>query len=86
VRLREHLRGGDLVGRLGEGEVGVLLRDTVSAQAGALVTRLRQLLERDGIPLTQVAIGMASRNPGEPAVDALAQEARQRARYHASDN
>ena len=82
VRIREHLRGGDLVGRLGEGEVGVLLHDTSDAQAEVPIVRLRQLLEREG----NVFIGMATRSPGEPTVNALAQEARQRTRYHASDN
>jgi len=82
VRIREHLRGGDLVGRLGEGEVGVLLHDTSDAQAEVPIVRLRQLLERE----TNVFIGMATRRPGEPTVNALAQEARQRTRHHASDN
>ena len=82
VRIREHLRGGDLVGRLGEGEVGVLLHDTSDAQAEVPIVRLRQLLEREA----NVFIGMATRKPGEPTVNALAQEARQRTRYHASDN
>jgi hypothetical protein len=86
VRLREHLRGSDLVGRLGDGEVGVLLYGTAVAQAGALVARLRALLEREGVPLAQVSIGMAGRNPGEATAGALAQEARQKARYHASDH
>jgi len=86
VRIREHLRGGDLVGRLGEGEVGVLLHDTSVAQAETLMVRLRQLLARDGVPMAEVFVGMASRNPGEPTVNALAQEARQRARDYAGDN
>jgi hypothetical protein len=46
------------------------------------IVRLRQLLEREA----NVFIGMATRKPGEPTVNALAQEARQRTRYHASDN
>jgi len=86
VRIRQHLRGGDLVGRLGEGEVGVLLHDTAGDQAAALVVRVRQLLERDGVPLAGVVIGTATRKPGESTVNALTEEARQRARYHASDN
>jgi len=86
VRIRQHLRGGDLVGRLGDGEVGVLLHDTAGDRADALVVRVRQLLERDGVPLAGVFIGTATRKPGESTVNALAEEARQRARYHASDN
>jgi hypothetical protein len=82
VRIREHLRGGDLVGRLGDGEVGVLLYDTSDAQADMPIVRLRRLLERE----SNVFIGMATRKPGEPTVNALAQEARQQTPYHASDN
>ena len=87
--LREHLRGGDLVGRLGEGDVGVLLHDAAAAQAEALDCALCggcwNADGRSGIG-RQVAIGMATRRPGDPTTGALAQEARQRARYHASDN
>jgi hypothetical protein len=86
VSLREHLRGGDLVGRLDAGDVGLLLQDTAGPQAAALIARLRRLLERDGVPLAQVAIGMASRNPGESVTGTLAQEARQSARGYGSDN
>jgi len=50
------------------------------------MVRLRQLLARDGVPMAEVFVGMASRNPGEPTVNALAQEARQRARDYAGDN
>lgn len=81
VRLREHLRGGDLVGRLGEGDVGMLLQDTVAAQADALVARMRRVLEADGVRAAHMAIGMATLSPGEPMTGALAHEARQRARY-----
>ena len=85
ARLREHLRGGDLVGRLGEGDVGVLMHDTIAAQADAPLARIRRLLQREGVPLVQVSIGMASRSPGDPITGALAEEARQQARYHTSD-
>ena len=85
ARLREHLRGGDLVGRLGDGDVAMLLHDTAAAQAESLVARMRHVLERDGVPLAQLSIGMATRRPGDTATGALAQEARQRTR-HASDN
>lgn len=84
ARLREHLRGSDLVGRLGEGEVGLLLQDTAAAQAEALIARMRRVLEGEGVPLGQVSIGMVTRRPGDPTTGALAEEARQRARYHAS--
>ena len=86
VRLREHLRGGDLVGRLAEGDVGVLLHDTAEQDAEAAIARLWHVLERDGVPAGEMSIGMASRRPGDPMTGALAQEARQGARYHVSDN
>jgi hypothetical protein len=78
-RLREYLRGGDLVGRLNDGDVGVLLHDTDAAQADVPVGRLQQLLARDGIPAAAVSIGMATRVPGDPITGGLAHEARQRA-------
>ena len=86
ARLREHLRGTDLVGRLSAGDVGLLLQDTAAAQAEALIARVLRLLEREGVPPGQLSIGMATRRPGDPVTGALAEEARQRARYHASDH
>ena len=80
VSLRAQLRGGDLVGQLGDGEVGVLLHDTAAAQVDALIRRIRELLDREGVPAAHVSIGAASRNPGESSGHALAQEARQRVR------
>lgn len=41
TRLRQHLRAGDLVGRLGGEEFGLLLRNTASFDATSLVERLR---------------------------------------------
>ena len=86
VRLREHLRGGDLVGRLSAGDVGVLLQDAAAAQAEAALARVRRLLERDGVPLAQLVIGAASRHPGDAATGALADEAREKARHDAGRN
>lgn len=86
ARLREHLRGTDLVGRLNAGDVGLLLQDTAAAQAEALIARVLRLLEREGVPAGQLSIGMATRRPGDPVTGALAEEARQRTRYHASDH
>jgi GGDEF domain-containing protein len=86
ARLREHLRGTDLVGRLSAGDVGLLLQDTAAAQAEVLMVRVLRLLEREGVPPGQLSIGMATRRPGDPVTGALAEEARQRARYHASDH
>ena len=85
TRLREHLRGGDLVGRLSHGDVGVLLQDAAAGQAGAAIARVQRLLERDGVPLAQVVIGAASRSPGEPLTGTLADEARQRVQHVAGN-
>jgi hypothetical protein len=85
IRLREHLRGGDLVGRLGDSEVGVLFHDAASRDARALRDRIHRVLEGDGVPLNQVSIGIASRNPGESTADSLTEEARQRAAQQTGD-
>ena len=85
VRLREHLRGGDLVGRFGDGEVGVLFHDAAAHDARALTDRVQQLLKRDGVPMNEVSIGVASRNPGESAAASVTQEARQRALQGSGD-
>jgi len=86
VRLREHLRGGDLVGRLENGDVGVLLHDIAEHDAQIPIERLRHVLERDGVPANEMSIGMVSRRTGDPMTGALAKEARQGARYHGRDN
>jgi GGDEF domain-containing protein len=86
VRLREHLRGGDLVGRLSAGDVGVLLQDAAASQAEAALARVRRLLERDGVPSAQLVIGTASRQPGDAVTGALADEAREKARHDAGRN
>ena len=71
---------------VGAGDVGLLLQDTAAAQAEALIARVLRLLEREGVPAGQLSIGMATRRPGDPVTGALAEEARQRTRYHASDH
>ena len=83
TRLREHLRGGDLVGRLSAGDVGVLLQDAAAAQAEAALARVRRLLEHDGVSLTHVVMGAASRHPGDPLTGTLADEARGKSRHDA---
>jgi hypothetical protein len=78
-RLREQMRPTDLVGRLGEGEIGLLLHDTPGGHARALTARLRQALQDtdDLASPVRVAIGFASREPGQPQSGALTQEARE---------
>jgi hypothetical protein len=63
--IREQVRGTDLVGRLGEGEIGMLLCDTAGNQAKLAVTRLRRILETtDEAWSRSVSVGFASRDPG----------------------
>jgi hypothetical protein len=77
-RLREQMRPTDLVGRLGEGEIGMLLHNTPGGQARAVTARLRQALQRDDTTSRfKVSIGVASREPGQMTSGALAQEARE---------
>jgi hypothetical protein len=77
-RLREQMRPTDLVGRLGEGEIGMLLHNTPGGHARAVTARLRQALQRDDTTSRfKVSIGVASREPGQMTSGALAQEARE---------
>jgi PleD family two-component response regulator len=79
-RLRDHVRPSDLVGRLGNREIGMLLHNTSSSGAGAVTDRLRQALDdADSEVLAGVTMGYASREPGMPAAQ-LAQQARNEAR------
>jgi hypothetical protein len=77
TRLREHVRAADLVGRLGDGEIGVLLHDTPAAHAEAAALRLEWLLKAagDATPASML-VGVASRDPGETNPTALVQQAR----------
>lgn len=77
-KLRELVRAGDLVGRLGEGEIGMLLHNTPGGQARSVAARLRQVLLTAGDVASPVpvSVGFASRGPGEPPAGPLAQEAR----------
>jgi PleD family two-component response regulator len=72
------MRPTDLVGRLGEGEIGMLLHNTPGGHARAVTARLRQALQRDDTTSRfKVSIGVASREPGQMTSGALAQEARE---------
>jgi hypothetical protein len=78
ARIRATMRASDVVGMLGEGEIGLLLDDTPGDRAEAVAKRLLKMLEsiedRHGSPV--VAAGVASRAPGGPAGIGVAAEAR----------
>jgi hypothetical protein len=80
VRLREHVRPSDLVGRLGAREIGMLLHNTAGSGARAVTERMRLALrDPDSGETPGVTLGYASREPGMPPVP-LAQQAREDAR------
>ena len=78
ARIRATMRASDVVGMLGEGEIGLLLDDTPGDRAEAVASRLLKMLEsiedRHGSPV--VAAGVASRSPGGPGGIGVAAEAR----------
>jgi hypothetical protein len=78
-RLREQVRPTDIVGRLGEGEIGMLLHNTPGAEARAVTSRLRRALQDvdDLESAVKVSVGFATREPGQPSGGALAQQARE---------
>lgn len=85
-RIREQVRATDLVGRLGEGEIGMLLHDAAGDQAKTVADRLLRILETAGEgPSVLPAVGFASRLPSDPKPDALLEEAQQDALRHAGE-
>jgi GGDEF domain-containing protein len=78
-RIREQVRAADLVGRLSDGEIGILLYDTPADSAKVVATRLQRVSRTDDHPAghVPVAVGLASRGPGDPTPFALTQEARE---------
>lgn len=87
-RIREQVRAADLVGRFDEGEIGMLLYNTVREQAKSVVARLREVLEgADEMRLpVPASVGYASRAPGEPLANGLAREAREDAFRHGDES
>jgi len=74
--LRSHLRAPDLVGRLSEREIGVLLHDTAPPQAATVIARLQLLVAGDDRQPLPTTIGFASRAPGSPGAESLISVAR----------
>jgi diguanylate cyclase (GGDEF)-like protein/PAS domain S-box-containing protein len=75
--LRRHLRKGDLPGRLGGDEFGILLPETSLEEAAQLAERLRARIEHEEIRIggervrLTVSIGTASLEPGMAGLDDL---------------
>jgi hypothetical protein len=77
ARIRAVMRGSDIVGMLGEGEIGLLLHDTANGRAEAVAHRVLKLLVGDrpsGSPA--VAVGLATRTPDGGVSAGIAEEAR----------
>ena len=83
-RIREQVRAVDLVGRLNEGEIGMLLHDTPGDRVNAVIARVRRVLQTvdESVSGSPVAVGVATRTPGEATAVRVAQEAREAALRH----
>jgi GGDEF domain-containing protein len=76
--IRSQVRPSDLVGILGQGEIGVLLHETSPEQAVHVARRLCALVDGAGPGRSVAAAGLATRVPGGDAVAAgVVQEARE---------
>jgi hypothetical protein len=79
ARIRGTMRAADIVGMLGEGEIGLLLHDTSRDRAEIVALRILKMLETTEGAYTSpvVATGVASRSPDGPGGAAgIAEEAR----------
>jgi hypothetical protein len=74
--IRGQMRASDLVGMMGEGEIGLLMRDTGAEQAKGIAERLRIVV--GGEPGREsVLVGVAGRNPGHGTADGIVHDARE---------
>jgi hypothetical protein len=78
ARIRGTMRASDIVGMLGEGEIGLLLHDTSRDRAEIVALRiLKQLESTEGAYTSPVvATGVATRSPDGPGGAGIAEEAR----------
>ena len=83
-RIRATMRGSDIVGMLGEGEVALLLHDTGRERAEAVAQRVVKLLDTTQYPSPVVATGVASRAPGGAGGAGFVAEARSDAMLRAT--
>jgi hypothetical protein len=80
AQARAIMRASDIVGMLGDAEIGFLLYDTNDAQAPRAAARLRHMLAGDDVALRDaLAIGVATRGPGRTTTRSVLQEARDNA-------
>jgi hypothetical protein len=84
TRIRAAMRGSDIVGMLGEGEVALLLHDTGRDRADAVAQRVVKMLDTSQYPSPVVATGIASRAPGGAGGAGLLAEARSDAMLRAT--
>jgi hypothetical protein len=88
ARIRGTMRAADMVGMLGEGEIGLLLHDTSRERAETVGQRVLKLLEsmEDAYTSTSpiVATGIATRSPNGAGGAGIAEEARSNAISHAT--
>ena len=83
-RIRATMRGSDIVGMLGEGEVALLLHDTGRERADAVAQRVVKMLDTIRYPSPVVATGVASRAPGGAGGAGFVAEARSDAMLRAT--
>jgi hypothetical protein len=84
ARIRATMRGSDIVGMLGEGEVALLLHDTGRDRADAVALRVVKMLDTTRYPSPVVATGVASRAPGGAGGAGFVAEARSDAMLRAT--
>jgi hypothetical protein len=80
ARVKSHLRAPEPAGALADGEVAALLYDTTPTQAGAVVARLRQVIETgaEGEALRSASIEIAHCPAGAPFEPLLSPATRDR--------
>jgi hypothetical protein len=85
-RIREQVRAADLVGRLTERDIGMLLHDTPGSHASGVIARVHRILRTVEAPdaAARVSVGIVTRSPGEPTSVSMTDEAREAARRHAN--
>jgi diguanylate cyclase (GGDEF)-like protein len=82
--LRGQLRTGDVVGRVGGDEFGIILSDTPITGAEIHARRITRTLERRAAPQVAVSIGMAGLDAADPSAVHLLKDA-DRALYHVKE-
>jgi hypothetical protein len=78
AQVRGLLRPYDLIGMLAEGEVGLLLYETMADQGRQVLARLERVARTSTVfgNAGGLAVGIASRKPGDPVSGDILQEAR----------